>query len=165
MAKKLGLAAFLYCLPTGARTAWSATAAAGVFAGPAPAGLVVVSGVKDLGIELEKQEVDASDRDNNGWEGIIGALKKGPVSFKMNYNPTDPSQQAMLASFLGSGTYVPIAALDGDKAVAGTQGFWIDAEVLKYSVSQNMNGMQEVDVMLKPSALTAVPPQWVKVGA
>ncbi len=163
MGKKIGLAADLYVLTTGVRAAWASTSTTNIYAGTAPAGLVKVGGVKDVGIDLDKQEVDASDRDNLGWEGVIGALKKGPVTFKMNWNSADPGQLALFECYLGSGTYVPVAALDGPSTTTGTNGFWIDAEVLKFSFAQPMNGMQEVDVMLKPSALSSVPPQWVTV--
>lgn len=165
MTKKIGLAAVLYCMASGTRAVWSATQTNGVYTGAAPAGLAKVSGVKDVSIDVDKQDVDASDRDSNGWASSVGALRQGAINVKMNRDASDPSQQAMLQCFLSSGTYIAVAALSGDKATAGSEGIWFDAEVMSFKVSQAMNGMQEVDVVLKPSALSAVPPQWVTVSS
>lgn len=162
---KIGFTGRLYYLPTPPRATWNATTVGGWHVGAAPAGLAIVNGVRDLSLDLEKTEVDASSRDTGGWEVVIGALKKSPVNFKVIWDSTKASQLAILSAFLSdTPVTIPLAILDGDKATPGTMGVWGDYTVLKMSHGQNLQEGQLIDVTVKPGP-SGVNTEYVQVGS
>ncbi len=150
----LGLNAKLYRLTTGVRAAWPGTGS--------PANLDVVGNVRDLTLNLEKNEADVTTRNNAGWRGTVGVLKDGSVEFQMLWQPADADFIAFRDAFL-NGTDIPCAVLDGDKDLGSTQGLWADFQVLSFTRNEALEDAISTDVTIKPStALLA--PEWITVG-
>lgn len=162
MAVKLGLKAKMY-LGTNPRATWGTADGSGIHSGAAPTGLAEMGNVKDLTLNLNKAEADASVRSSNGWKTILAGLKEGSLEFEMLWDTADTSFQSFFASWLND-TVVAVAALDGDKATVGSQGLWADFLVTGFVKKEPLNEPQSVAITIKP-AYSAVSPEWVKVSA
>lgn len=159
---KMGFKAQLYYLPTGTRASWGTTTA-GVTTGAAPAGLAVCGNTRDLTLNLSKAEADATTRNNNGWKAILAGLKEGSIEFEMLWDTADAAFTAFFNAWLND-TNIGVAALDGDKATAGSQGLWADFQVIGFTKKEPLNEPQSVSITMKPGYST-VAPQWVSVSA
>ncbi len=159
---KLGGVAGFYYGPTNTRTAWPTSGAA--------ANLNVIKHVGDLKLMMDKEKLDATTRDtaSGGWKAFVAALIDGGVEFKLNYDPTDTSYQALSANFFANdGRTFQCAILNGDKGTVGTEGLWIDAQVFKFEKGEPVNGLQTMDVAIAPalaSGTSALPPSWITVS-
>ena len=153
MGIKLGKDAKLY-RGTLARAAWPAVGA--------PAGLDEVGNVKDLTLNLEKNESDVTVRNNDGWRGTVGVLKDASVEFQMLWDTSDPDFTAFRDAWLND-TDIVCAVLDGDSTTAGNQGLYADYQVLSFTRNEPLEEAMSVDVTIKPSA-TALAPEWITVG-
>lgn len=158
----LGEQGVLYYLGTGARASWG-SATAGVCSAAAPAALVAIGDVVDLKINMGKTKVPAAKRNSGGVQTFVGALRDLGASFKLQYNPSDPGQQAMLQAYAQSGIYVALAILDQTKTTSGAFGVWCDYEVFKMEKTEDLEGVQQWDVEVAPSAFSNVPGQIVTV--
>jgi predicted secreted protein len=124
---------------------------------------VEMTNVKDLTLNLEKGEVDATTRGNNGWEAIVAGLKRGSIEFEMVWDTQDAGFTAIQEAFFND-TAIEVAAMDGDITAAGTQGLRASMEVINFSRSEPLEEALTVSVTIKP-AYSANPPQWMKVAA
>jgi hypothetical protein len=150
-----------------ARLTWSATLTAGIYTGPAPTTLVLIGGVTDLDIQIEKDKITADTRDSNFSQTAGGIIKVG-ATFKLRKDLTNAAQLLMLANAIQIGSLaaesLPIAILDGSSSVVGVYGWWLDAVILKFSESQKLKGEPVMfDCEIAHSAWTALDPQAVKV--
>lgn len=122
-----------------------------------------IGGVVEPTMDMEKTEVDASSRDSNGWETVVGALRKGPLNLKCIHNLGDAGQLALWNAFMQTGVMVPILFVDQPKTVSGAAGVWFDAEVMKVAKGEPLQGAQTTEFSLKPSGFSSVPPQVVQL--
>ena len=159
---RLGIKAKCYFLPTGTRATWGVADADNVHNGPAPAALQEMPQVKDLTLNLSKGEADATTRGSGGWKVILAGLKEGSIEFEMLWEPADTAFQAFFKAWL-TDSNIAVAALDGDKAAAGSQGLWADFQVTGFVKKEPLNEPQSVSITLKPG-YSAVAPEWVKVA-
>ena len=151
----------LYRLATGTRATWG-TLTDGFNVGAAPAGLDEVAAARDITVNQEDDEADATTRGNRGWKATVGGLRGVSVDVPMVYDLADPDVLAFDKAY-ATRTYIPLAFLDGDKAAAGMLGTWADFAVLKRVKGEDLAGVQTVTYSVKPG-YSAVPPELVKVG-
>lgn len=116
---------------------------------------------KDVTLNLEAGEADASRRGSGGWRETLMALKDGSVEFEMVYDSADAEFTALKDAFFG-GTTVELAVMDGDIATAGTQGLRATMSVLNFSRNEPLEEALTVSVTVKP-APAANPPEWMTV--
>lgn len=143
MGKKLGLNGKLY-------------RNTGTFAAPV---LNEVPNVKDLALDLDKDEDDVSRRGSGGWEETVGTMKKASVEFGFVWDPDDDDYLTFRNSYL-LGNAVDCYVLDGDSSVAGAQGLRASFEVMKFPRSEELRKVMSGTVSMKPT-YAANPPQWV----
>ena len=89
--------------------------------------------VKDLTLNVEAGEADASTRGNGGWRAILATLKDGSIEF---------------------------AALDGDVATAGSQGLRATMAITNFSRNEPLEEAITVSVTAKPT-YAEHPPEWM----
>lgn len=111
--------------------------------------------VKDLTLDINASEVDATTRANGGWKGWLRGLKDGAVEWKSNWDAEDEFLQDCLASFL-DGTAIAFFVSDGDGS-----GLDADFQVMKFPISQNLDAGQEITISIKPHAAAARVPTWI----
>jgi hypothetical protein len=120
-----------------------------------------VKNVKDLTLNLEKGEADVSTRGNSGWRAQLATLKDGNVEFQLVWDTSDPHFASLLDSFLNN-TPVEFAVMDGDIAVAGSQGLRALMMVFNFSRSEALEEAIMADVTVKPT-FSVNPPAWLVV--
>jgi hypothetical protein len=157
----LGMNAKMYYLATPPRASWGTADSDGVHEGAAPATLTEMGNVRDVTLNLEEGEADATTRANAGWRATEPTLKEGSVEFEMVYDPSNAGFTKFFSAWLNR-TVIACAILDGDKASAGTEGLWADFKVINFSKSEPLEDVQMMSVTIKP-AYSAVAPEWVRV--
>jgi predicted secreted protein len=120
-----------------------------------------ITNAKDVTLNLEASEADASRRGSAGWRETLRGLKDGSVEFEMVYDGTDAEFQALRDAFL-NGTTVEVAVLDGDVTTTGTQGLRATMSVINFSRNEPLEEALTVSVTVKP-APAANPPEWMTV--
>ena len=70
-----------------------------------------IKNVKDLTVNLEKAEADASTRANNGWRATVGTLKDASIEFTVLNKNADTSF-GMLQGLWSSGTPCDVGITD-----------------------------------------------------
>mgnify|MGYP002625510861 FL=1 len=68
--------------------------------------------VKDLTLNVEAGEADASTRGNGGWRATLATLKDGSIEFEMIWDTADAGFTAIKDAFFNN-TPIEFAALDG----------------------------------------------------
>lgn len=121
---------------------------------------VEIGNTKDVTLNLEKGEADASTRANNGWEAVVGTLKRGSLEFEMVWNTTDAAFNALKDSYFDN-EKIGLAVLDGDSASG--QGLVADFEVMNFSRNEPLEEAITVSVTVKPT-FSDTPPAWVDDG-
>jgi hypothetical protein len=116
----------------------------------------LVDNVRDLTLDLERDEIDASGRDSGDWEEVVSSLKKGTVNFTVKWKKADAGFIAIRDAWI-AGTALAFLILDDLKTVPDAQGLDADFTVLKFSIKQELRDIVTVDVSIKPTPSTRTP--------
>lgn len=119
---------------------------------------VEIDNVKDLTLNLTKEEADVTTRANNGWKAIVASLKEGSIDFEMVWNKSDSNFQALLASFL-TNSVIDFLILDGPYDTAGSEGLRASCQVFNFSRAEQLTDVLRASVTIKPT-YSAHPPVW-----
>lgn len=120
-----------------------------------------IPNVRDLTLNLETSEADATTRANAGWEATVTALKRGSIDFEMVWDTADDDFTAIKDAYFNN-TSIDIAAMDGDIAVSGKQGLRAVFAVSGFSRQEPLVDVLKVNVTIKPT-YSANPPIWYTV--
>ena len=90
-----------------------------------------IKNVKDLTVNLEKAEADASTRANNGWRATVGTLKDASIEFTV-LNKNGDTAFGMLQGLWSSGTPCDVGISDAGGSLTLT------CEVMNFNVNQNL---------------------------
>jgi hypothetical protein len=150
MSFKLGMHAVMYI---------SDTLLDGSTTTPSTATWTEQSNVKDLTLNLETGEADATTRGNNGWRATLATLKEGSIEFEMLWDSADSGFTAIKDAWLNSAE-IAMAAMDGDIATSGNQGLASNFTVTNFSRNEPLEEAITVNVTVKPSSQT----DWYEVA-
>ena len=103
-----------------------------------------IKNVKDLTVNLEKAEADASTRANNGWRATVGTLKDASIEFAV-LNKVGDTAFAMFQTLWSTGT-----PCDAEISDAGGT-LILTCEVMTFNVNQNLEEVVSADVTMKPT--------------
>ena len=143
MSIRLGMEAKLYYDPAGVGgSSWSELA-----------------NVKDLTLNLETGEADVTTRGNQGWRATVATLKDGSIEFEMVWDTADAGFTAIKDAYFNN-ALIGFAIMDGDIAVAGSQGLHADFSITNFSRNEPLEEAVTVSVTAKPTYST-VAPAWV----
>lgn len=120
-----------------------------------------ITNVKDVTLNLEAGEADVTTRGNNGWRATVGTLKDGSIEFEMVWDTDDDDFGAIRDAFLNRSA-VEFAVMDGEIAVAGSQGLRAICMITNFSRNEALEEAITVSVTAKPT-YAATPPIWVVV--
>ena len=115
--------------------------------------------VKDLTLNVEAGEADASTRGNGGWRAILASLKDGSIEFEMVWDTADAGFTAIKDAFFNN-TPIEFAALDGDVATAGSQGLRATMAITNFSRNEPLEEAITVSITAKPT-YSEHPPEWM----
>ncbi len=83
-----------------------------------------ITTAKEVTINLEAAEADATTRGGGGWRETVSGLKDATLEFEMLYDRADTQMDTLRTAFLAvPATKVALLALDGDNAVTGNEDF------------------------------------------
>jgi len=105
--------------------------------------------VKDVDINMPKDDTDVTTRDNEGWHQTLSTLRNCEITFDMPIDTADAGYAAVRAAWLANGGTIGIAALTGPKDEAGTEGIVGDFTVSDFSIGQPLTEAQTAHVVLK----------------
>ena len=107
---------------------------------------------RDVTLNLQKGEADATTRGNGGWKATKAALKDASVEFEMLWDDADAGFTALKNAFIND-TAIALAILDG----AGGHGLDADFVLINFSRSELLEDMITVSVTAKPTYETRSP--------
>lgn len=117
--------------------------------------------VKDLKLNIEAGEADATTRGNNGWRATLATLKDGSIEFEMVWDTADAGFNAIRTAFFNRAA-IGFAILDGDIAEIGTQGLKAAMAITNFSRNEPLEEAITVSVTAKPT-YSDNPPEWMVV--
>jgi len=121
--------------------------------------LTEMSNVRDVKLNLEAGEADVTTRANGGWKATAATLRECSCEFDMIWKPGDTAFEAIRDAFLAGGQ-LELAALDGDKATAGTQGLKGTFSITGFSRNEPLEEAITVSVTAKLTVFD----EWVEVS-
>ncbi len=116
--------------------------------------------VKDVTLNLSKEEADTTTREGNGWKQTAGTLKDGSVEYEMLWAAGDPLFDALQAAWAND-TEVAMFIADGDESTPGTQGLAANFSVTNFTRNEPLAEAVTASVTLKPGSY----PSWYEVPA
>lgn len=127
------------------------TAFTGSNASTVVSGANVVNNVKDLTVNMTKDEADITTRGDGGWKTRAATLKDLSISFQMKWLAGDAGFEAVRDSYL-TDSEIPAIALTGAKDGATSEGPLGNMVVFSFTRSETLTDAVWVDVEMKPSS-------------
>jgi len=121
-----------------------------------------VDDAKDVTLNLEAGEADASSRGSLGWRETLQTLRDAGIDFEMVHDPEDADFDLFRLAFF-NGTTVDVQALDGGNAASGSEGLRIIAMVTSFQRAEPLEDTVMLSVSLKPTPNPDSVPTWVVV--
>jgi len=82
---------------------------------------VEIDTVRDVTLNLTRNEIDDTSRTTNGWRSRLGGLSEWGADFEMIYNTANVSWQKVRESYFDN-TVIEVLILDGDITVDDKEG-------------------------------------------
>ncbi len=117
-----------------------------------------VTKVKDLNLNMESGEADATSRATKGWKATVATLKEATLEFKLLYDTEDEDYNAFAEAYFGN---KPMALFVSDGHGTGLDA---DFTISNFSIDQPLEEVLAVNVTAKPTASERAP-QWVSGGS
>ena len=118
-----------------------------------------ITNARDVTLNLEAGEADASRRGGGGWRETLQALKDGNIEFEMLFDSSDAAFTALRDAFFNN-TPLDVLALEGDVATSGNEGLRMVCAVTNFSRNEPLEETLTVNVTLKPTPNADSPPVW-----
>ena len=115
--------------------------------------------VKDLSLNLDKDEVEITTRASNGFKEFVDGLIDASVEFQMVWNTADPDFTALQTAFFAK-TSIEFLVLDGLRTTSGTQGLRATCMVKNFSRSETLGEAIMVDITIRPTKNANAAPAW-----
>lgn len=119
--------------------------------------------VRDLTLNLEKGEADATTRGAGGWEQILAGLKKASVDFEIVWDKASADFTAFKDAFF-NGTTVECAVLDGVANTNGTSGLRSDMAVIAFNRNEQLQQAVNAGIKMRPG-YSSTAPSWMIVSS
>lgn len=134
----------------------------------------LIPNVKDLTLNLEKDETDVTTRASGGFKEFVDGLIDATIEFNMLWDSSDADFTAIQGAFFAK-TAVEFLVLDGavvqeqnGPAVTGNQGLRAVCMIKSFSRSETLGEALMVDVTVRPVKNAAPPaggpPSWYVVS-
>lgn len=112
--------------------------------------------VRDVTLNLEGSEADATRRGSGGWRAVLLAIQDAAVEFEMVWDTADAGFAAMRDSFLNRAP-VGLQVLDANDG----EGLQADFQVMSFTRNEPLEEVITVSVTAKPT-YSATPPSWIE---
>ena len=111
-----------------------------------------VENIRDITLNLNKDEADVTTRGANGWKLTVGTLKNGSIDSSIVWDDEDAFFTAIKNAYFND---TPIAMLFLDKE--NGQGLDADFSVTNFTRNENLPEALTADITLKPTYSTRYP--------
>ena len=128
--------------------------------GPVGGNWSEVTLAREVSVNMEAGEADITARDNAGWKATRAGVKDGTFEVEAIWDPTDTELESLRAAFF-AGSEIAMAAMDGDIAVAGSEGFVSNCYVTNFNRGEPLEEGVALSITLKPSGKQ----QWYEVAS
>jgi len=118
--------------------------------------------LKDVTLNLDKDEVDLSVRASGGFKEFADGLIDGNVELSMLYDTSDAAFNDLQEAFLNK-TEIEVAIMDGDITTTGSQGLRVTCMVKSFSRSETLGEALMASFTLRPRKNTNAAPAWYTV--
>jgi hypothetical protein len=112
--------------------------------------------VKDVTLNLEGSEADATKRGGGGWRATLLAIQDASVEFEMVWDVDDPAFAAIRDSYLNR-EKIGLQVLDADDG----EGLQADFQIMSFTRNEPLEEVITVSVTAKPTD-SATPPSWIE---
>lgn len=127
----------------------------------------LVANIKDLTLNLDKDETDVTTRSSEGFKEFVDGLIDASVDFSMLWDDADSDFTAIRTAFFAK-TAIEFLILDGPQSgtgSAGRQGLRATMMTKSFTRNENLGEALMVDVTLRPAKNANSPPEWYTVSA
>ena len=119
-----------------------------------------LTNLKDLTLNLERDEADVTTRANNGWKATAPTLADGSIEFVMQQKDSDTGLDAIRTAWINKAE-LAILCLDRARTTVGCQGYGGNMTVTNFSRGEPLADSITYNVTLKPSSQQ----QWYVKGS
>jgi len=116
--------------------------------------------VADVSMNASGDEVEVTTRKGNGWKQYLAGLKDATIEFEAVWDAGEAGYEAIRDAWLNRSN-LGIRMLDGDFAVAGSEGLEGDFVVTGFQRNEPIGDKIAVSITLKP-ALSDTAMQWIE---
>jgi hypothetical protein len=117
-----------------------------------------IGNIRNVTLNLEKNESDVTTRGGNGWRQVLGVLKDGSVEFEMVWDTADTDFTAVKNAFFND-TLIDMAFMDGLIATTGSEGLRAEMSVTNFTRNEPLEEAMTVSVTVRPG-FSANAPYW-----
>jgi len=118
-----------------------------------------ISNVKDVTLNLEKDEIDVTTRASGGFKERADGLIDASIGFQILWNNSDTAFTALQDGFFNK-TAVEMLVLDGPQTTTGSEGLRATCMVKSFTRSEPLGGALMADVNLLPVKNSDAAPAW-----
>lgn len=125
----------------------------------------LISNVKDLTLNLEKDETDVTTRASGGFKEFVDGLIDANVEFSMLWDTADTDFTAIRTAFFAK-TAIEFAVMDGlitGAGSTGNQGLRATFMIKGFTRNENLGEALMVDVTMRPVKNSNAGPAWYTV--
>lgn len=119
----------------------------------------LIDNVKDLTLNLDKDEVDITTRGSGGFKEFIDGMIDASIDFGMVWDTADTDFTAIRTAFFAK-TAIEFLILDGLQATSGSQGLRVTCMIKSFTRNENLGEALMVDVTLRPVKNANAAPAW-----
>lgn len=123
----------------------------------------LIPGVKDLTLNLDKDETDVTTRGSGGFKEFVDGLIDASIDFSMLYDTADTDFTAIRTAFFAK-TPIEFLILDGLVATNGSQGLRVTCMIKSFTRNETLGEALMVDVTIRPVKNANAAPAWYTVG-
>jgi predicted secreted protein len=116
-----------------------------------------ITNVKDVTLNLDKDEVDVTTRASGGYKEFVDGLIDASISFNMLWDTEDTAFTAIRTAFFAKSA-VEFLVLDGN--VTAGQGLRATCMVKSFSRNETLGEALTVDVEVRPVRNSDAAPAW-----
>jgi len=119
---------------------------------------IILTNCKDVTLNLEKSEADASSRASR-WKRIKAGMKDASIEWEMVWDTNDAGFTAIKNAYFDD-AIIGLQALDGGEDGESGEGLQADFEVLNFTRNEPLGDAITVSVSVK-IAYSNDPPSWI----
>lgn len=118
-----------------------------------------VTNVKDVTLNLEKDETEVTTRASGGYKEFVDGLIDASIDFNMLWDTADTAFTAFQTAFFAK-TAVEFLVLDGDEGTTGSQGLRVTCMIKNFTRNETLGEALTVDVTIRPVKNSDAAPAW-----